>query len=790
MACFWVFSFLLFGAFAKRSRSSCELGTIENSAPFVGLTASAFDYCFTVSIALYNQNIKCELVIVAMSKENHVTKRIPGRLTACTVLMLLLAMPSVVQAQDFTYTTNNNKITITGYTGSDDVVTIPSITNGMQVARIGPDAFSYCTNLIGITIPSSVTNIGDSAFDFCNGLTGVYFFGNAPGIGSNIFNNATNVTVYYLLGTTGWDLTFGGRPTVLWNPAWILTVNSGTGSGSYTNQQRVTIVANEPPVGSAFARWTGDIRSIVANSTSSTTIVTMPARDISVTATYIIVDYTYTTNNGMITITGYSGSGGVVAIPDMINGRTVTSIGGNAFSRCIKLISVTIPNGVTNIGNSAFSYCTNLISITIPVNITSIGSWSFSNCTSLTSITIPDNVTNIGNSAFYSCNGLTNVTIGSGVTSIGGGTFSYCTNLISITIPDNVANIGDSAFEECRSLTNVTIGSGVTNIGMSAFDDCKGLISIIIPDNVKSIGFGAFEDLPNLTNAIIGNGVTSIGGSVFFWCYNLSSVTIGTNVASIGDSAFYRCGSLTSVTIPESVTNIGGEAFDFCTNLTGITVNEGNFFYSSIDGVLFNKSRTTLVQCPGGKEGSYTIPDNVINIGNMAFDGCTRLDNVKIPDSVVNIGFWAFNSCPSLTSITIPPSVTNIGVDAFSGASLKSVYFQGNAPIGSSIFTSYATNATVYYLPGTTNWDATYCSRPTVLWNPQVSDISFGVQEDQFGFTITATNSFDVVVEACTNLVNPVWSPLQTNTLHSDSVYFSDPEWTNHSARFYNLCMP
>jgi hypothetical protein len=80
----------------------------------------------------------------------------------------------------------------------------------------------------------------------------------------------------------------------------------------------------------------------------------------------------------------------------------------------------------------------------------------------------------------------------------------------------------------------------------------------------------------------------------------------------------------------------------------------------------------------------------------------------------------------------------------------------------------------------------------TVLWNPliQTAGAKFGVQSNQFGFNITGTNNFKVVVETCTNLANPVWTPLQTVTLTNGSVYFSDPQWTNYPTRYYGLGLP
>ena len=99
----------------------------------------------------------------------------------------------------------------------------------------------------------------------------------------------------------------------------------------------------------------------------------------------------------------------------------------------------------------------------------------------------------------------------------------------------------------------------------------------------------------------------------------------------------------------------------------------------------------------------------------------------------------------------------------------------------------------VYYLPGTTGWGATFGGRPTALWSPQIqSGAGFGVRSNRFGFDIVwaKASGMAVVVEACTNLTNPAWSPLVTNTLNSDTVYFSDSQWTNNRIRFYRLRIP
>jgi BspA type Leucine rich repeat region (6 copies) len=179
------------------------------------------------------------------------------------------------------------------------------------------------------------------------------------------------------------------------------------------------------------------------------------------------------------------------------------------------------------------------------------------------------------------------------------------------------------------------------------------------------------------------------------------------------------------------------------------------------------------------------------------FENCP-LTSITIPNSVLNIESEGLAGCTTLTEVTIGNSVTNIGDYAFLNCyNLNEVYFTGDSPIAGSWMFLEANLATVYYLPGTAGWGPTFGSgfdtAPTALWNPQAQtgDGSFGV----FGFNITGSSNLVIVVEAATNLTDPAWVPVGTNTLNTfvgtnGTSYFSDPQWANYPNRFYRFRSP
>jgi hypothetical protein len=177
------------------------------------------------------------------------------------------------------------------------------------------------------------------------------------------------------------------------------------------------------------------------------------------------------------------------------------------------------------------------------------------------------------------------------------------------------------------------------------------------------------------------------------------------------------------------------------------------------------------------------------------------LAGISISEDVTNIDQSAFSGCTNLTDVAFPVSVAYIASDAFLNCtSLSNAYFKGDAPLVDwrTAFTRFvgdgghAPISTIWYLPGTIGWDTAFFNVASP-WAPQIqaSDGGFGVQSNQFRFNIiAATNIPVVVVEASTNLAGEMWLSVSTNMLSDGTSYFSDPQWTNYPVRFYRLSMP
>ncbi|MBR3445259.1 MAG: leucine-rich repeat domain-containing protein [Prevotella sp.] len=606
---------------------------------------------------------------------NFVTNIGANAFSGCTALTSVTIPNSVENIENGAFsgctsltsvTINNNEIMSKSYSSSSNLSTIfgdqvQTYIIGDSVTSIGGGAFVSCTSLIAINVDKNNTNYSS--------IDGV------------LFNKSQTELIRY----------------------------PRRKQGVYTVPNSVENIKN-----GAFSHCTGRTSIDISNSVTS----------IEEDAFYNCTGLTSVTIGNSVTSIGHHAFYNCSGLDSLTIPSSVTSIGGWAFSGCTGLDSLTIPNSVTSIGGGAFQGCKGLTYIEIPNSVTSIEYRAFEKCTRLKDIychigeplnisdlvfyMVPTNtcalhvplgckekykVVNvwknfqnivedlpaqsftIGNLE-YTKRGAT-VIVGKGgtltgevvipesveyegkqypVTSIGVVAFSGCIGLTSITIPNSVTSIGENAFRGCTSLTSVTINS---NAIMSKNYSSSSNFSTIFGNQVKTY--------------IIGDSVTSIGNGAFQGCTGLTSVTINSNAimskSYSNESNFSTIfgNQVQTYTIGNSVTSIGVYAFRNSTGLRAINVDGNNINYSSIDGVLFNKSQTELIRYPEGKQGAYTIPNSVASIEGNAFIGCTGLTSIDISNSVTSFGNGAFAFCTGLTSVTIPNSVTSIAEDLFNG---------------------------------------------------------------------------------------------------------------------------
>ncbi len=447
--------------------------------------------------------------------------------------------------------------------------------------------------------------------------------------------------------------------------------------------------------------------------------------------TFTSGDYEYKIlEDGTAEIAKYNGSDSELNLPSELGDKKVTSVGEDAFRRCLSIKVLKFSNYVTRIGNGTFYDCANLKSVIINDKIKIIDAYTFCNCTRLANIRIPNGVTSIEREAFENCKSLTNITIPNSVTSIKEYAFNKCSSLLNVTIPNSVTNIGRNAFYNCPKIKSVVIPDSVMYIGELAFgyyfhesimDDYKinnfnvfGINESEAENYAKNNGFQFFESnnisqessespsfefdpdweyivlsdgtiqiieytgsmseliIPSTLNGFSVSSVGTNDSSNFELGINkiipncVNSIIISEGINKITNEAFAYCKTLTNIYIPSSVTNIGNEAFYYCTGLQRIDVNENNSYYSSIEGNLYNKDKTDLIQYSIGKiNTSFTVPNSTNNINEGAFAYCYNLSQISLSNSVVNIGDIAFSNCINLRELIIPNSVKNIGQQAF-----------------------------------------------------------------------------------------------------------------------------
>lgn len=589
---------------------------------------------------------------------------------------------------------DKNKTTLIAYPNTtSSQYTIPSC-----VKTIGVRAFMDCTSLTSVTIPSSVTTIMPGAFKGCTGLTSITLPTSLKSIGAEVFKGCTgltSITIPKSVKTIGTEAFKGCTGlTSITIPTSVTEIGPSAFAGC-TALTSVSIPATTVSINDdAFIHCTALKQLIVdpANRNFESfggTLMRKNNYQGNSEQLFKVNGFVYqiTSENTVELAQGGAYSGEIIIPPTVEHAGksyTVTSISGDAFFKCHNLVSVRVPVTVSaiefNFGNAPESihitideknpYFTviddvvfnknkttlfackgNKTQYVIPSTVTKIEYCAFHSCKSLKSVVIPSSVTTIGENAFMYCN-LSSLVIPKSVNAIESYAFSHNPRLTSVTLPSSITTIVRGLFSYCTGLKSITIPSSITTIERGAFSRCASLTSVTIPSSVTTIEGSAFEGCTSLKSITLPSSLSEIEEQLFRECTSLEHITIPPSVSSIDNQAFGVCSGLKTVTIPKRVSTIHVEAFSLCTALKQIDVDSKNPYFTSLEGVLFNKDKSKLLVFPAKNSATqYVIPNSVTTINNHAFLNCVGLTSITLPSSVSSIGRQAFVNCTNLKEI-------------------------------------------------------------------------------------------------------------------------------------------
>ena len=451
----------------------------------------------------------------------------------------------------------------------------------------------------------------------------------------------------------------------------------------------------------------------------------------------------------------------------------VTKIGKEAFADSMKLTTVIFENAWNEqpltIGNRAFSGCTALAKIVLPARLESINltkyevqgedvvlsdaDYAFAGCNALKSVTVASGSKHYKSvdGVLYSGDGKTllycpafmegSFTVPAGTVTIAPGAFIGCSGLTEITFPNTVTLIGECAFYGLESkLNKITFGGNGFNdvtIDKYAFLGCGAVQEVVFESGsrVTTIEDGAFADCTSLVNFDIPASMTRIGAEAFRSCQSLATITFAANgkTLAFGENVFYNCTGLTRVDLPANVSEIPG-IFGGCTSLLEVNVAEDSPYFTSEDGVVFDKEKTEVLFFPQGKTGNYTLPGTVKTIANGVFANISGLNKLTISATVTTIGENAFKNCDineivfgrgrpeggltieksafegaNFNKMTLPSHTVSIGDNAFYGAHFDQLVLnEGIESLGNYAFYG-AVNTYKMTLPVSVQTIGDYC---------------------------------------------------------------------------------
>lgn len=695
-----------------------------------------------------------------------------------------------------------------------------------EVTNIGGGLFSGCTSLTSITLPSNLTTINDFMFMSCSSLGSITLPSGITTIGDNSFSGCTSLaTINLPEGLEAIDNYSFSNCTSLESitfPSTLLTIGTEAFRGS--GLLSISIPDSVTSVGNYCFYLCEDLVTVVLPNSEDILLgsslfrecASLTTINIPTTIASIPLEFLY----GCTSLTTINIPQNIIELNNFCLGST-------------GLVNVTLPNSITSIKDGIFYGCSSLTSIVLPNTITELPNQLFQNCTSLPEIYIPNSVTSIGSSVFYQCFSLETIHFPDSLTSIGENAFRRC-NMSSISLPPNVDSIGEYAFNNCSELTNIILPIGVISLPVGVFLECTSLSSItlnseslvdiqantlgnnqlttifvpfgLVDSYKESSDWSSYESIifpiseysdeedfifnssSNTVAQYIGTSASvsippnftvngeiieakNIGTACFQNKTTVTSITIPNTITTIEDVAFLSCSSLENIIIPSSVISIGNNLFYGCSSLENVIVDSNNPNYSSEDGLLYNKDKTSLILFPAGKSSvSYSISHNLSYIKDGAFNTCTNLLSLTLydatPASIDSNSFIGYDP-----NFKIKVNTTNVNTYKTAWPSLASIIFP------------YYLNEADFVMSGSTivsylGSETEELTIPSSINAVSVTGISNSTFNTNFLFKRIVLPETISSVEAATfrNCIN----------LNSISVLTSNPNFTTENGILYN----
>ena len=533
---------------------------------------------------------------------------------------------------------------------------LASFTFKEGLTSIGADAFAF-NDLSNIVLPDTLTYIGEQAFNECNLLATVSMPDSVSYVGQYAFSkNANDLTVtvryntgkiadYMLYNTDIYAVVMENGITEIGDYVFALdheltnitfpnTLQVIGDYAFYDNRMysELTLPNTVTNIGRyAFARGYTFVHIRIPDSVQtigSHAFYREQATD-HISPEFTVEIYY---NKGVIVDNLLDGQ----HIQHIIVNDYIHTVGNKAFSNCMNLMDISLPDTIASFGTNCF-----LNDNGITMNIRSVDKYIddeiYKEKLNGVSIINIDN-TVIGNSAFYGNIWLKKGTL-TGVSNIGNYAFYNCNAMETFTIDGTIERIGEHAFDSCKALGAMVLPTTVNYIGSYAFYDCNSMPSINIPEGIERIKSHTFYGCAALQNIETPNSVVAIEDYAFYGCVVAKTITISNICEEIGEAAFYNCKAVEELIIPDSVKSIGDYAFRSCVEVTELRFS-----------------------------------DNIETLGASAFYDCNALESVYLGKKIIELKDNLFYGCVNLKSLYVYAPLSYIDETAFFGAYEVTVY--------------------------------------------------------------------------------------------------------------------